>query len=64
MDFLPLKNHFPRVFVEERSYPCFIDYGLVVFNTRPEYNPRIIYIKLKRKKIKIMYLMQEKEKEK
>lgn len=64
MDFLPLENLFPRVFVEERSYPCFINYGLIVFNTRLEYNPRIIYIKLKRKEIKIVYPMQEKEKEK
>ena len=46
----------------ERSFPSLIDYGLIVSKRRPEYFPRASCKDPKMKELKLVQLMQEKEK--
>jgi hypothetical protein len=51
-------------FVDERSCPSLISYGLIVSKRRPNYCPRISCRDHGMKELKLLQLMQEKEKEK
>jgi hypothetical protein len=55
MDFLPHGSHLFKVFVDERSCPSLIDYGLIVSKKRHAYCPRTYCINPGMKELKNLY---------
>jgi hypothetical protein len=50
--------------VDERSFPSLIGYGLIVSKRRPKHCPKTACRNPRMKELKLLQLMQEKEKEK